>query len=320
MISLSPYTHFTSASNDVLAYLHSRLGFKLWMVTRTERDDWIVLSANDHGYNVGAGDVFRWTDSFCSRMVQGLGPCIAPRSNDVPAYAAAPIGRQVEIGSYVGVPLGRANGDLFGTLCAIDPQPMPREIELELPLVEMMSRLLTTILENELRAQAEYRRAERAKADALTDALTGLYNRRGWRELVEREDNRCQRYGHPASVISIDLDELKAVNDHHGHHHGDALLKRAANAMKMVTRDSDVVARLGGDEFAILAVECDARDADSLALRLEDALQEAKVAASIGRSMRHASGSLDEALERADHDMYQCKNRRKNAATQSPAC
>lgn len=88
----------------MLRLLHNRLGFDLWMVTRTEGDDWIVLHAEDHGYGIQDGTVFRWADSFCARMVEGEGPRIAPRSDAVPAYAAAPIGSQVRIGAYVGVP------------------------------------------------------------------------------------------------------------------------------------------------------------------------------------------------------------------------
>ena len=134
---------------------------------------------------------------------------------------------------------------------------MPVEIEEELPLVELMARLLMTIIKNELKANEEFRRAERASAEAMTDGLTGLYNRRGWDQLVAAEDKRCQRYGHPASVLSIDLDNLKSINDNQGHAEGDCLLRSAAEVLKTVTRDADIVARLGGDEFSVLAVECD---------------------------------------------------------------
>ena len=116
---------FHEAANAVLRHLHEALGFDLWMVTRREGDDWIVLHAADQGYGVKQGDVFRWMDSFCSRMVRGEGPRIAPRSQEIPVYAAAPIGQQVDIGAYVGVPLDWHDGRLFGTLCAIHPQPQP---------------------------------------------------------------------------------------------------------------------------------------------------------------------------------------------------
>lgn len=317
MIPLASYDNFETASTEVLNYLHSRLGFKLWMVTRVESDNWIVLNAHDDGYNVTAGDVFRWTDSFCSHMVKGQGPRIAPRSDDVPAYASAPIGQQVPIGAYVGVPMTRASGELFGTLCAIDPSPMPEEIANELPLIEMMARLLTTILENELKAQDEHRRAERANAEAMIDQLTGLYNRRGWDKLLEQENQRCKRYGHPACVVSIDLDNLKTVNDEQGHASGDALLRRAAEAINSAARESDVVARIGGDEFTILAIQCDAKNAKALTERMSVELDLANVSASFGFSMWHASGSLADALERADLKMYECKKRRKGRVGKS---
>jgi len=95
----APLHDFASAARAVISFLHRRLGFGLWMVTRTEGDDWIVLQSEDHGYQVAPGKVFRWADSFCAEMVQGHGPRIAPDSQRVRAYAAAPIGRQVEIGA-----------------------------------------------------------------------------------------------------------------------------------------------------------------------------------------------------------------------------
>ena len=74
MNDLTNFQTFQEASEAVLNHLHEILGFDLWMVTRTEGEDWIVLQAADQGYGVSKGDVFRWTDSFCSRMVEGLGP------------------------------------------------------------------------------------------------------------------------------------------------------------------------------------------------------------------------------------------------------
>ena len=281
------------------------------MVTRVESENWIVLNSRDYGYNVKNGDVFRWTDSFCSRMVKGQGPRIAPKSAEVPSYAAAPIGRQVAIGSYVGVPLVRSDGELFGTLCAIDPLPQPNEITDELPMIEMMARLLTTILETELQAQDEPRRAERARWDSMTDKLSGLYNRRGWDQFLAREDLRCQRYGHPVGMISIDLDNLKTVNDQLGHAKGDELLADAAHCLMSITRGSDVVARLGGDEFAIMAIQCDRAGTQTLVNRFQEKLSKTNIEASIGMAMWHATGSLNDAWENADEKMYEAKRKRK---------
>ena len=294
-----------------MAFLRERCGFQLWMVTRAEGEDWIVLHADDHGYGIRAGQVCRWADTFCSRMVSGLGPRVAPDAAQVAAYAAAPIGRLIDTGAYIGVPLTRADGSLFGTLCAIDPQPQPPAIAAEQPMLELMAAMLSALLAAELEAAEATRRAERAEADATRDSLTGLYNRRGWDLLMRREELRCQRYGHSACVVSIDLDELKLTNDRHGHAAGDVLLARAGEALRQVSRASDVAARLGGDEFAVLSIECDIDGAQIMAQRLRDSLADFGVRASLGMCMRGPEMTLQQAFVQADAEMYRVKRHRK---------
>jgi len=304
-------TCFQKASRDALNYLHTRYGFGLWMVTRTKGVDWVVLQAEDHGYGVDDGDVFQWADSFCSRMVKGEGPRIAPRSDDVPAYVEAPIGSQVPIGAYIGIPLNQSDGELFGTLCAVDPSPQPDSLTDELEQIELVSRLLETVLECESRANDEARRAERAEAQVLTDHLCEVYNRRGWDQLLRTEEKRCQLYAHPASVLAIDLDNLKVVNDTQGHVAGDALLRTAAKVMQDNVRRNDIVARVGGDEFLILGVECKELGIEVMVNRIESALEAAGVSASIGARPRRINSSLRETALEADNAMYEVKRSRK---------
>ena len=304
------FSDFETAAHAVLAFLHQRLGFDLWMVTRTVGDDWIVLQSEDHGYGIAPGTVFRWADSFCSEMVKGNGPRIAPCSEDVPAYATAAIGRRVQIKAYVGLPLVNSDGSLFGTLCAIHPSPQPQSIVKEKELVELLGAMLSTILQAELRAADEARRSEKLQAEALIDALTDTYNRRGWDRLLAAEEERCRRYGHPAAILIVDLDELKLVNDAHGHAAGDSLIVRASSALRKAARSLDIVGRLGGDEFGILSAECDRAGAEALLKRVRTALSEASVKASVGIAMRGASGGLRHALENADQLMYKEKRSR----------
>lgn len=311
MLDINLYPSFGAAASAVLRFLHQRLGFDLWMVTRTEGNDWIVLHVEDHGYDVKQGTVLRWADSFCSKMVLGLGPCIAHRSVDIPAYAAAPISSQLEIGAYIGVPLRRSDGSLFGTLCAIHPTPQSDQILAEQPLIELLASLLSSLLEAELKAGDQTRRAERAEAEALTDPLTGLYNRRGWDQLLAAEELRCQRYGHSACIVAIDLDGLKRVNDIAGHAQGDELLRLASKSMREAIREQDIAARVGGDEFLILGVECGAVGAEALRDRLDAALGKAQIEASIGVALRHPSLGLAHAAEQADWAMYACKRVRR---------
>lgn len=308
MTTASSHTCFHDAATEVLRYLQSRLGFGLWMVTRTQVDDWIVLAAEDQKYGVAAGQVFRWADSFCSRMVQGHGPQCAPEAKQVPAYVEAPIAGQVPIGAYIGVPIYLTEGSLFGTLCAIDPLPQPMHIVRDLPLVKMLGGLLSTILKAELEANEALRKAERAENEALIDELTGLYNRRGWDRLIAAEESRCSRYGASSSVIVADLDNLKFINDTHGHATGDEVIRQAAAAIQSVIRNEDVAARVGGDEFTILVTECHC--AEPLVERLQSALASANVQASIGAVSRPATGTLNDAWEGADAQMYHAKRTR----------
>lgn len=299
--------NFEDACKAILSFLHKKLGFGLWMVTRTEGEDWIVLQSEDHGYDVTPGAVFRWTDSFCSEMVKGNGPFIAPDSDQVPVYKAAPIGQQVPIKSYIGYPLTGANGEMFGTLCAIDPACQPESICDELELIELLANLLSSVLEHELQLEQYARQKDQLEAQAYTDDMTSLYNRRAWDQFITTEEERCRRFGHPASVFIVDLNGLKRINDTQGHAAGDDYIKRTANTLKRVTRDSDIVARLGGDEFGILCVECDAKVAASLRIRIQKLLDDAGISAAIGLATRSPEMGLVNACEEADHSMYQEK-------------
>lgn len=145
----APFADFDSASVDILDFLHGRLGFALWLVTRVEKDQWVIKQARDEGYGVEVGDAYRFADTYCARMVEGQGPRFAPETSSVPCYAAAGIGTELPIAAYIGVPLLRADGSLYGTLCAIDPAPQPPAVGHELPLVELSGRILSSLLEQD---------------------------------------------------------------------------------------------------------------------------------------------------------------------------
>jgi len=303
---------FADASREVLTFLHQRIGMDLWMVSRADNDDWVVLAAEDHGYGVKQGDVFRWADTFCSRMVRGDGPRVAPRAADVPAYAALPLTSQLPIGAYVGVPLVDGNGDLFGTLCGINPQPMPAGIVDEQPMVEVFADMLSGLLSAELNTTALTREAETARSEALTDALTGLANRRGWEQALAAEEERCRRYGATACVVAVELDGLKgpgAVS----RDACDAVLVRAAQALRQTVRKPDTLARLDDDRFVVLGVECTTAEAMALLRRLELGVQGAELSAALGMAMRNRSSGLFDTFERAIDAMVEHRDARARA-------
>lgn len=311
--SSDPFPDFAAAARGVLAHLQGRLGMRLWLVTRAAGEHQVVLQARDapQGYGISAGAVLSWEGSLCAAMVAGKGPHVAPRVADVPAFASAPNRRTAPIEAYVGVPLLRPDGAVFGTLCAFDPEPQDEQLRGAEDLVLLQARLLSTLLHLELTTDELARRLERAETAASTDVLTGLGNRRGWESVLEAEEARCRRYGHPASVLVVDLDDLKVLNDSEGHAAGDDLLRAAASVLRTTVRVSDYVARVGGDEFAVLAVETGdpggAREAD----RLRRELDRAGIAAAVGVGSRAPDGSLDVAWRQADADMYRHKAARR---------
>lgn len=274
-----PFADFRQAAAAVLALLRSRLPFDLWMVTRREGDHWIVLQTEDHGYDLATrGALFRWADSFCSLMVEDKAPRVAPQSDRIPAYAGRPIAQQVNIGAYIGVPLARPDGSLFGTLCAIHPSPQPDEIRKEQQLVEMLSRLLSTVLAKELAAQEEVRRVERAQAKSFRDEQTQLYNRHGWSNLLAAEQARATRYGHPAAVVVVALAPQETPEK------TSEAARTVADVLRTACAESDIVARTGALNFAALLVESSLERAQGVAADIIQRLASAAVGAFVDLS------------------------------------
>jgi diguanylate cyclase (GGDEF)-like protein len=114
------------------------------------------------------------------------------------------------------------------------------------------------------------RRIHELSRQAYTDALTGLPNRRALDERLEEEIRRSSRYRHSFTLIMIDLNSFKAINDSLGHPAGDQALQRMADCLRRTLRDTDFVARYGGDEFAVILPETTLEAAEAIALRLSE--------------------------------------------------
>lgn len=174
----------------------------------------------------------------------------------------------------------------------------------ELALLEAKAGLFSALLQELHRTSALLSELEQARVDADTDPLTGLLNRRGWNAQLAREEARCQRYGHTCTLIVIDLDQLKLVNDGHGHCAGDRLIRTTGRLLAETVRQPDVVARIGGDEFAVLLANTDSLHARGFEKRLGEALQQAGVRASTGKASWLPGEALQDTLCRADKAMY----------------
>jgi two-component system cell cycle response regulator len=158
---------------------------------------------------------------------------------------------------------------------------------------------------------------------AATDALTGLFNRRVFMEALGRKFQSAQRFGRDLSIIMTDLDRFKSINDAHGHHVGDEVLKMFADVLQDSARQVDLVARWGGEEFIILCEETDREGARSVAeriradlesrvLQLEDGTA-VQVTCSLGVAAFPGDASAMQALiERADEYLYAAKKAGRN--------
>jgi two-component system, cell cycle response regulator len=178
------------------------------------------------------------------------------------------------------------------------------------------------------RVRAQLRRVERQKEllqRTILDELTGVLNRRGLIDVLEREFKRADRLQSPLSVLVVDVDDFKEINDTYGHAVGDAVLERIADFLGGQLRGSDQVGRLGGDEFVVILPHTSGLDAGALAERLRTmdrvgvelpGAEQLEVHLSVGAATCHPGRDLDvgsdELLHRADQAMYREKRSGKD--------
>jgi len=181
---------------------------------------------------------------------------------------------------------------------------------------------------NERTADLEREIAERQQAQArlmelaTTDSLTGLHNRRYFMDTATQEFERARRYQMPLSLLMIDADRFKSINDRFGHHIGDEVLKVLAMIGRRQLREIDLLARLGGEEFAILLPQTDFADAWVVAERLRQTIAEHTVDTEQGllnftislglSSLDPVTADLDDLLRQADIALYQAKQNGRN--------
>ncbi len=160
---------------------------------------------------------------------------------------------------------------------------------------------------------------EKVAEQATLDGLTGLYNYRVFREQIEKEVARAQRENRCVSMIMIDVDDFKSVNDCYGHQRGDTVLKAMATQLRNSVRDIDMVARYGGEEFAVILPNTGLKDAVVIANRIHQTIGTQKldglqVTISLGVAVYPGPGvnSADDLVCKADTFAYQAKFRGKN--------
>jgi GAF domain-containing protein len=151
---VAPWGDWLSVADGALRFLHEYVGWDLWAVTQVHGDRQIVLRVQPEGA-IPAGTALSWEQSFCRQMIEGRAPRLATVTAAVPEYASRASGPIRDIAAYVGVPLlardpGTRDMELFGTLCGIAFRAKPRTAARELPLVELIARMLNTMMVGEI--------------------------------------------------------------------------------------------------------------------------------------------------------------------------
>jgi diguanylate cyclase (GGDEF)-like protein len=216
--------------------------------------------------------------------------------------------------SALGVAL-RAKGEVLGVMTAGTRAPRVFS-DAELDFVAAVADQIAVALEH---AREHWR-------ESRTDYLTGLANRPEFERAFQRELAAAQRRNRPVSLVLMDLDQLKHLNDTYGHHVGDEAIRAVADALRRVVRASDICARLGGDEFALAMPETHGTQAEEVTRRIKDALRDISRSGRLPISLQlsfgicHWERGLDtsQMFKLADARLYREK-RRHHAARRTGA-
>ena len=177
-----------------------------------------------------------------------------------------------------------------------------------------------------LRDVTERRRLERALEElATTDPLTGMANRRRFDEALRSEAERCLRAGNPLTLMLLDIDHFKSVNDTYGHPVGDAVLKAVAAQCRAAVRDIDLVARVGGEEFAVLLIDVGLHEGRLVADRMRKVIEATQVdlpglaplACTVSLGVAEFAGDSQDLMARADAALYRAKAEGRNRVCSS---
>ncbi len=244
--------------------------------------------------------------AFCSHAILGSDVLVVENALDDPRFADNPlVSGDPNIRFYAGAPIAGPDGSPLGTLCVIDRAPRELGQDDRRTLEDLAQMIEDEIAFTHL---------------ATADALTGLSNRRGMAFLGRQVLAVCARQKLPAMLVYADLDNLKPINDLHGHDAGDAAITSVAAALEATFRRADVLARMGGDEFAALLAGTSSAEVpierwrEELARRSEASSVALSVSVGCACYDPAAPIDLDDLVAAADQAMYEDKRARRSAS------
>lgn len=285
----------------------------------------VVYARNSRELQIPEGLSVPWGDTLCKRALDaGL-----PYTDNVgELWADSEAARLLGIQTYVSTPVHTDDGALYGTLCAASSRRRPLT-----PTAQHVLKLFASLIEQHVARERLVEQLQRLNAElltqALTDALTGLMNRRALLQELKRLTALAQRTGCWLLAGAIDLDGFKQVNDGHGHEAGDRFLCAVSTRLLAALRGGDVLARMGGDEFVVIGLGPKlAHDGAGAAQMLRQRLADATVGrytlgtvdldyagASVGvASLDPQHASAEEVLRQSDAAMYRVKLERRAQA------
>jgi diguanylate cyclase (GGDEF)-like protein len=284
--------------------------------------DWVVLAIDDAGRVrvPGLSGLAPAMDSAAraiGTLVIRAGAAFSSADLSVDPRLARTDAERPEV-AVLALPLG-CRGRTVGAVVGFDRGRAAKEPKLTPATLQGLFSVLETgaiALDNALRVQ-------RAEALSVTDDLTQLYNSRYLSQVLRRETKRASRSGRPLSLLFIDLDGFKSVNDTHGHLAGSRALVEAAGVIRVSARETDIVARFGGDEFAIILPDTGSDGAMAVGDRVRERVAAHRFLQSEGLSIAltvsvgvatlpDVSISADGLIHAADNAMYWVKDRGKN--------
>ncbi len=268
--------------------------------------------------------------TFCHYAMVSDGPLVLEDATQLPVFRDLPTVASLGVRAYAGIPLKTETGEVLGSFCAVDfkaKQWTKEDIEV---LVELAHSTMREIRLRQALRDAEVLnqqlREQLRKVDALnlalnelarTDPLTGLRNRRAFDDSLELELAVVERTQSPLSLLMLDVDHFKRINDNFGHEAGDKVLRSIAQVLNGCVRIIDVVARVGGEEFAVILPHTDEQGALEVAQRMRAAVAQATwlsqpTTISIGSASLRDAESACNLFARADAALYEAKKSGRN--------